>query len=109
MRPDVAGYIPSPEHGTIDIGPIELHAYGLMLALGVLVAATIAEKRWRRSGTRLEGHRRDRSSRGRSRGVIGARVYHLFTGYKWSEAAIAGAFEIWKGGLSIWGAVARRR
>ena len=38
-------------------------------------------------------------------GVIGARVYHLFTGYKWSEGGIAGAFEIWKGGLSIWGAV----
>ena len=39
-------------------------------------------------------------------GVIGARVYHLFTGYKWSDGGIVGAFEIWKGGLSIWGAVA---
>src|SRR6185369_13788263 len=39
-------------------------------------------------------------------GVIGARVYHLFTGYKWSEGGFVGAFEIWKGGLSIWGAVA---
>ena len=39
-------------------------------------------------------------------GVIGARIYHLFTGYKWSEDGIVGAFEIWKGGLSIWGAVA---
>ena len=38
-------------------------------------------------------------------GVIGARIYHLFTGYKWSEGGIVGAFEIWKGGLSIWGAV----
>ena len=41
-------------------------------------------------------------------GVIGARVYHLFTGYKWSEGGFVGTFEIWKGGLSIWGAVARR-
>lgn len=39
-------------------------------------------------------------------GVIGARVHHLFTGYKWSEGGVVGAFEIWKGGLSIWGAVA---
>ena len=38
-------------------------------------------------------------------GVIGARVYHLFTGYKWSEGGLVGTFEIWKGGLSIWGAV----
>jgi prolipoprotein diacylglyceryl transferase len=39
-------------------------------------------------------------------GVVGARVYHLFTGYKWSEGGIVGTVEIWKGGLSIWGAVA---
>jgi prolipoprotein diacylglyceryl transferase len=38
-------------------------------------------------------------------GVIGARIYHLFTGYKWSDGGVVGAFEIWKGGLSIWGAV----
>src|SRR6478672_3980387 len=87
------GYIPSPEHGTIGIGPLELHAYGLMLAIGVLVAAKIADYRWRRSG-----HENSK--------VIGERIYHLFTGYKWSESGILGAFEIWKGGLSIWGAVA---
>src|SRR4051812_15465342 len=44
------GYIPSPKHGTIGIGPLELHAYGLMLAIGVLVAAKIADLRWRRAG-----------------------------------------------------------
>ena len=38
--------IPSPSRGVIEIGPFELHAYGLMLALGVLVAAAITEKRW---------------------------------------------------------------
>jgi prolipoprotein diacylglyceryl transferase len=38
-------------------------------------------------------------------GVLGARIYHLFTGYKWDQDGIAGAFQIWKGGLSIWGAV----
>jgi len=99
------GYIASPAHGIVHLGPLELHAYGLMLAIGVLVAAKIADVRWRRTGhdpkviTEIAvpvvvG------------GVIGARVYHLFTGYKWSEGGITGAFEIWKGGLSIWGAVA---
>ncbi len=39
-------------------------------------------------------------------GVIGARVYHLFTGYDWDSKGIVGAFKIWEGGLSIWGAVA---
>src|SRR4051812_32286821 len=103
MRPMI-GYIPSPEHGTIGIGSLKLHAYGLMLAIGVLVAAKIADVRWRRAGN-------DSKVIGEIAvpvvvcGVIGARIYHLFTGYKWSDGGITGAFEIWKGGLSIWGAV----
>ena len=44
------GFIPSPAHGIVHLGPLELHAYGLMLAIGVLVAAKIAEVRWRRTG-----------------------------------------------------------
>jgi prolipoprotein diacylglyceryl transferase len=99
------GYIPSPEHGIVHLGPLELHAYGLMLAIGVLAAAKIADVRWRRTGhdpkviTEI-------AVPVVAGGVIGARIYHLFTGYKWSEGGITGAFEIWKGGLSIWGAVA---
>jgi prolipoprotein diacylglyceryl transferase len=98
-------FIPSPKHGIVHIGPLPLHAYGLMLAIGVLVAARVAEHRWTRTG-------RDPKELSAIvvpvviAGVIGARVYHLFTGYKWSEGGFVGAFEIWKGGLSIWGAVA---
>jgi prolipoprotein diacylglyceryl transferase len=97
-------FIPSPKHGIVHIGPLPLHAYGLMLALGVLVATQVAEKRWTRTG---------RSSKEFGAivvpvvvaGVIGARVYHLFTGYSWSDSGLVGTVEIWKGGLSIWGAV----
>ncbi|MCU1464238.1 MAG: prolipoprotein diacylglyceryl transferase [Actinomycetia bacterium] len=97
-------FIPSPKHGIVHIGPLPLHAYGLMLALGVLVATQVAEKRWTRGG---------RSSKEFGAivvpvviaGVVGARVYHLFTGYSWSNGGFVGIFEIWKGGLSIWGAV----
>jgi phosphatidylglycerol---prolipoprotein diacylglyceryl transferase len=104
MRPMV-GYIPSPEHGTIGIGPLQLHAYGLMLAIGVLVAAKIADMRWRRTGNDPKVIA-EIAIPVVIAGVIGARIYHLFTGYKWSDGGIVGAFEIWKGGLSIWGAVA---
>lgn len=100
------GYIPSPEHGTIGIGPLELHAYGLMLAIGVLVAAKIADLRWRQAGHANSKVIAELAVPVVVCGVIGARIYHLFTGYKWSESGIGGAFEIWKGGLSIWGAVA---
>ncbi|MDQ1475797.1 MAG: hypothetical protein QOE62_1026 [Actinomycetota bacterium] len=100
----MVAFIPSPKHGILHIGPLPLHAYGLMLALGVLVATQVAEKRWTRTG---------RSSKEFGAivvpvviaGVVGARVYHLFTGYSWSDGGIVGIFEIWKGGLSIWGAV----
>jgi prolipoprotein diacylglyceryl transferase len=97
-------FIPSPEHGIVHIGSIPLHAYGLMLAIGVLVATKVAETRWARNG-------RDPKEFAAIVvpvvivGVIGARVYHLFTGYSWSNGGFIGAFEIWKGGLSIWGAV----
>ena len=37
--------IPSPSSGVIELGPLELHAYGLMIALGVVAAVTIASRR----------------------------------------------------------------
>jgi prolipoprotein diacylglyceryl transferase len=75
-----------------------------MLALGVLVALRIAERRYARAG-------HDPAELARIAlwvvvaGVVGARVYHLFTGYDWDEDGIAGTVQIWEGGLSIWGAV----
>jgi len=101
----VIGYLPSPRSGVLHLGPVPLHAYGLMLAIGVLAAATVAERRWI-----ARGH--DGAEFGRLvvpivvGGVVGARVYHLFTGYDWAGGGIAGAVRIWQGGLSIWGAVA---
>jgi prolipoprotein diacylglyceryl transferase len=102
-------YIPSPSKNAfhLDVGGLHLslHMYGLMLALGVLAAYKIAEIRYAKQG-------RDPNDIGRIAvvtviaGVLGARIYHLFTGYKWDQDGIAGAFQIWKGGLSIWGAVA---
>jgi prolipoprotein diacylglyceryl transferase len=76
-----------------------------MLAVGVVVATVVAERRWVRSG-------HDRNDFSGIvvpvviAGVVGARIYHLFTGYKWSKDGIVGTVELWHGGLSIWGAVA---
>ena len=97
-------FIPSPKDGIVHIGPVPLHAYGLMLAIGVLAAVKVAETRWVRTG-------RDAKDFNAIvipvviAGVVGARIYHLFTGYNWSAGGIVGTVEIWKGGLSIWGAV----
>src|SRR6476659_8843841 len=75
----ILGFIPSPETGILHIGPIPLHAYGLCLAIGVLVAARIAEKRWVARGGK-EGTIGEIGVIVVAAGVIGARVYHLFTG-----------------------------
>ena len=37
--------IPSPSSGSVHIGPVRLNAYGLMIALGVIVAVRIAGRR----------------------------------------------------------------
>jgi prolipoprotein diacylglyceryl transferase len=76
-----------------------------MLAIGVVVAYAIAEKRWERMG-------HDPKQMGQIAvpvvigGVVGARVYHLFTGYDWDQGGLADTVKIWKGGLSIWGVLA---
>jgi prolipoprotein diacylglyceryl transferase len=38
-------------------------------------------------------------------GIIGARLYHVITDYQRFEGHWSRAFEVWKGGLGIWGGV----
>jgi prolipoprotein diacylglyceryl transferase len=102
---DLLAFIPSPSKGILHLGPVPLHAYGLCLAIGVLVAATIAERRWTARGGR-PGTIGEIGVVVVVSGVVGARVYHLFTGYDWDTGGISGTVKIWQGGLSIWGAVA---
>ena len=69
-----------------------------MLALGIVAAYKIADGRWKRMG----GDPKVIPEIGVPVvvcGIIGARVYHLFTGYDWDKDGIANAFAIWKGGL----------
>jgi phosphatidylglycerol---prolipoprotein diacylglyceryl transferase len=94
------GSIPSPSSG--NVGPF--HMYGLILAVGVLVAVYVAEQRWRRRGYPKDGIY-DISFWVVIWGVIGARLYHVITDYQRFEDDPWRAFQIWRGGLSIWGAV----
>ena len=101
---NVFASIPSPHRGVVDIGPIPLRAYGLMLALGIFAAVSVAERRAQRAGLE-EGTVRSVATPVVIAGIVGARVYHLFTGYDWHRDGLVGTLQIWKGGLSIWGAV----
>ena len=95
--------IPSPSSGTIDIG-INLHVYGVLLAIGVVIAATMAERRWKRWGHDPHDFQNIVVVVVIC-GVIGARLYHVASDYQLFEGDWLRAFEIWKGGLSIWGVV----
>ena len=101
----VLASIPSPDSGVIDVGPIPLHAYGLLLAIGVLVAAWIAERRWVARG--FDGKTfNDMAVWIVVGGIVGARVYHVISDYQLFTDDWLRAFQIWKGGLSIWGVLA---
>ena len=101
----VLASIPSPDNGVIDVGPLPLHAYGLLLAIGVLVAAWIAERRWVARG--FDGKTfNDMAVWIVVGGIVGARVYHVISDYQLFTDDWLRAFQIWKGGLSIWGVLA---
>jgi prolipoprotein diacylglyceryl transferase len=102
--PTLLGFIPSPDESVIHLGPVPLHMYGLMLAIGVLVAVRVAEVRWVRRGHKAKEFS-DLVVWIVIAGVIGARLYHVITDYQLFEDDPLKAFAIWEGGLAIWGAV----
>jgi prolipoprotein diacylglyceryl transferase len=100
------GYIPSPHTGVIHVGPLQLHMYGLTLLVAILAALWVTGRRWA-----AEGGEWDLVTRvavwGVSFGVVGARAYHDVT--SWNEVPSPkwqGIFEVWKGGLGVWGGIA---
>lgn len=97
--------IPSPSSGSLHLGPLRLNAYGLMIALGVLVAVRIAGRRAETKGIATMDDFVSIATWAVPAGVVGARVYHVatdwgrFDGHRWDMV------KIWEGGLGIWGGV----
>ena len=92
--------LPSPPGDAIHIGAFQLRAYGLCIALGVLAAIWIAQRRWSDRGgdpndiSRLAGW-------SVLAGLAGARLYHVITDHQRFEGRWLHAFAIWEGGLGI--------
>ena len=99
------GYLPSPSTNGVSIGPVRLHLYGVMIALGIAAAVWLAQRRWEAIGGKA-GTMSMLAVWGVPGGLIGARLYSVATSW---QADTAGhwyrIFEIWQGGLGIWGAV----
>ncbi len=96
--------IPSPGSDSLEIGSLDLRAYGLMIALGVLAAAWLFHRRFTE-----RGHSSDLASSvtvwAVIAGLVGARIYHVITDWKTYEGNWGEAWQIWEGGLGIPGAV----
>lgn len=102
----VVASIPSPSTGIVHVGPVTIHMYGLTLLVAIGACIWISGRRWVARGGDWDLIFRC-ALWGVSSGIVGARLYHVAT--SWSEVPDPkwkGAFEIWHGGLGIWGGVA---
>src|SRR5918997_1341088 len=99
--------LPSPPSPVIfEAGPFALRYYGLSIALGIAAATWLTGRELARKGY-------DSTLALDSLffvvplGFIGARVYHVATDYGlYADDPIPDIFEVWNGGLGIYGAVA---
>lgn len=103
-------FIPAPpvEWQSFSLGPVTLHLYALCLLAGIFFALWFTTRRWVERGG-------DPEIAGEIGlwaipfGIVGGRIYHVIStpGPYFGEGGDPwAAFEIWNGGLGIWGAVA---
>lgn len=104
--------IPAPTWDGFDLGFTKLHAYALCILAGIIVALWLSSRRWAARGG-PEGRVVDISLWAIPFGLVGARLYHVFSS---PDAYFGPGFDgtgdltriwrVWEGGLGIWGAVA---
>ena len=98
----VTAAIPSPSIDVIEIGPLTIHVYGILIATGVFVAILVAGHRLVRFG----GERGIGERIGVWMAVIGflgARLAYVSTHTGRFEGRPWAVFFIWEGGLALYG------
>lgn len=98
--------LPSPPSPIIfEAGPFAMRWYGLFIALGIAVATFVTSRELARRG--YDGTLAlDALFFVIPLGFIGARVYHVLTDYDlYAADPFPGVFEVWNGGLGIYGGV----
>jgi prolipoprotein diacylglyceryl transferase len=96
--------IPAPPGNAIHVGPLQLRAYGLMIAAGVGAAVWLAGRRWQSRG----GDPADISAIAVwavPAGILGARAYHVATDPELFYGQWQHVLYVWEGGLGIPGGI----
>lgn len=97
--------LPSPSTNVLELGPLSLHVYGLMIALGVVAGVWLCRRRWAKWGHNPD-EIVDIAYWAVPGGLIGARIYHVATDYnRLYVDNFSGIFKIWDGGLGIPGGI----
>ena len=98
-------FSPSPGTGTLDLGPLTIHMYGLTLLVAIAACILLTGYRWTRRGGDWDLVLKV-AVWGVAAGIIGARIYHDIT--SWDEVSSPkwkGVFAVWEGGLGVWGGI----
>ncbi len=94
---------PSPSSDMIP--GIGVKYYGVMIALGVLAAVSVARRRWRAAGHDPD-EVADIAVWAVPFGLVGARLYHVITDWEiYRDRPFPRVLEIWNGGLGIPGGI----
>lgn len=94
--------IPSPANNTIELGPFTIHFYGILIGLGVVVAAIVAQRRY-------AGFGGDPAILDRVIlwtvviGFLGARIAYVSTHTARYQGRWHAVLFIWEGGLALYG------
>lgn len=98
---------PTPGTGSFSIGSLTIHYYGIIIAIGIVIASLIAGVRLKRRGA--DGWViLDIALWAVPLGIIGGRLYHVFThpgDYFTGSGDPFRFLYVWEGGLAIFGAL----
>ncbi|WP_084626868.1 prolipoprotein diacylglyceryl transferase [Pseudoclavibacter soli] len=98
---------PSPDISSFSIGSVTIHFYGLIIAVGIILAAALTGVRLQRRGA--DGWLvLDVALWAVPLGILGGRLYHVFThpgDYFYAGANPLAILYVWEGGLAIFGAI----
>lgn len=85
------------------IGPLHLYAFGLMVALGILLSLLGMERSARREGFPAEGQVWDMVFVTIASGFLGARIHYVLQDFEAYARQPLRIFAVWEGGLIFYG------